>query len=289
MAEKPQAKVAEYKKKAVADFARLMAEYPIIAIVNMENLPAPALQKMRAKLRSTVEMKMTKRRLINLAIATAKGHKKGIEQIAPYLKGMPALLFTKENPFKLAKTIFKSKSPAPAKPGQIAPKDIWIKAGATPFAPGPVISELGAIGLKTGVEAGKVAIKEDKVVTKEGEAIKPNVAAMLTRLGIMPMEIGLDLIAVFENGTIFPKSVLQIDEAQFISSISTAAQEAMNLAVDISYPAKETIELLLAKAFQESKSVALEGNIMADAVVCELLAKAESQMNAVKEQVGELK
>ncbi|MBI2112759.1 50S ribosomal protein L10, partial [Candidatus Woesearchaeota archaeon] len=33
----------------------------------------------------------------------------------------------------------KNKSNAPAKPGQVAPKDITVKAGATSFAPGPII------------------------------------------------------------------------------------------------------------------------------------------------------
>ena len=43
----------------------------------------------------------------------------------------------------------KSKSNAPAKPGQTAPSDLVLPAGETPFTPGPMIGELGQLGIKT--------------------------------------------------------------------------------------------------------------------------------------------
>src|SRR3989338_7572021 len=127
-----QAHVAEYKKEIVNELVNLMTEYPIIGVVNMENLPAPQLQKMRAQLRGNFYITMTKRRLMKLAIEQAKSSRKGIEQLENHLGGMPALIFTKENPFKLSKTLQKNKSPAPAKAGQTAPRDIVVNKGATP-------------------------------------------------------------------------------------------------------------------------------------------------------------
>jgi len=280
-----EAKVSKYKKKIVDDFVKLIKEYPIIAAVNLEMMPAPQLQVMRGKLRGQVIMLMSKRRLMKIAIEQAKAEKKGIEKLEPYLKGMPALLFTKDNPFKLNKILVQNKSKAPAKAGQTAPNDIVVPAGPTPFAPGPIIGELGMIGIKTGVEGGKVAIKEDTVVVKEGEVIKPKVAEILTRLGIEPMEIGLDLTAAYEKGIIYTKDVLTIDEKAFMEQLNTAATEAFNLAVESGYFTKDTIELLVPKAFNEAKALALEANIMADVVAEELMAKAEMQAKALKEEI----
>ena len=101
----------------------------------------------------------------------AKEKKPGIEKLKDHLNGMPSLMFTKENPFRLAANLMKSKSKAPAKAGQVAPSDIVVEAGPTGFAPGPVIGELGQLGIKTSVENGKVAIKENKVLVKKGEKI----------------------------------------------------------------------------------------------------------------------
>ncbi len=280
------AHVAQYKKDVVKEFVKLIKEYPIIGAVNMEGMPTPQLQNMRASLRDICVIKMSKRRLLKLAIEQAKKEKQGVEELEQYLRGMPALLFTKENPFKLFKTLQKSKSPAPAKAGQTAPNDIVVPAGPTSFAPGPVIGELGALGIKTGVENGKIAIKEDATVCKEGEKISGPLAGMLTRLGIEPMEIGLDLIAVYENGTIYKKDVLSIDEEEFLNKINNAARWAFNLSVEAAYPTKDNATLFITKSFQEAKALALEANILADMVVEEVLGKAERQMLSLKDTAG---
>jgi len=277
------AHVAQYKKDRVTEFVDLINQYPIIGTVNMKGMPASSIQKMRGQLRKEVVIKMTKKRLIKKAFEQVKDSKKGIEKLEEYLHGMPALLFTKENPFKLYSTLQKSKSPAPAKAGQIAPKDIIVPAGPTPFAPGPIISELGSIGIKAGVEGGKVTVKEDCVVAKEGEEISAKAAEILTRLGIEPMEIGLDLTAVYEEGNIFDKKVLHIDEAEFMQKIHDACSWALNLSVEAAYLTKDNIELLITKTFKDSKGLALETNFMADAVAEELVMKAERQMLALKD------
>lgn len=283
---KVKAHVAQYKKTLVDDIAKLIVEYPIIAAVNMENMPAPQLQKMRALLREKVVLRMAKRRLIKIAIDSVKDKKKGIELIVPHLGGMPALIFTKENPFSLYKTISKNKSPAPAKPGQIAPKDIIVKAGPTSFAPGPIIGELSAIGIKTGVEGGKLAIKTDAVVVKEKEVIKPNVAAMLLRLGIEPMEIGLDIVAVYEDGAIYGKDILSVDEEKIIAMVIEANQWAFNLAIEAGVMNKDTAEFMVQKAYKQSKAVAMEANILAEGLVGDVLAKAEQQMLSLKKELN---
>jgi len=272
------AHVAEYKKEIVKKIVGLIKSYPIIGIVNMENLPAPQLQRLRGQLRGKVELFMAKRRLISLAIDNTKDLKPGIENLKQYLSGMPAVICTNDNPFMLFKVLKKSKSTAPAKPGQKAPADIVVKAGPTSFAPGPIIGELGALGIKTGVENGKVAIKEDAVVCKEGQPISAPLAAMLTRLGIEPMEVGLDLKAVYENGTIFTKDILDIDEEEFLRSISEATKYAMNLSVEIGYTTRDNIELILTKLHNEAKTVALEAAIITDITRDDLLAKAHSEM-----------
>lgn len=271
------------KQKIVQEFKDLFKKYSIVAALDMELLPTRQLQKMRTTLRkNNCVIKMTKRRVMKIAIDGIKNDVKGVEAIIPHLKGMPALLFTNENPFRLYKMIEKSKSNAPAKAGQKAPKDIVVKSGVTSFAPGPIIGELGQVGIKAGIENGKVAIKTDSVVVKEGDVIKANVASILLRLGIEPMEIGLTITAVLEKGLIYGKDVLAIDETQFMNNIMLAGSSAMNLAVEISYPCKDTIEILLQNSFRDSKAVALEANFMADAVVGDLLAKAEAQASSLK-------
>ena len=279
MAEK--ARVAEYKKERVKELEALLQKYPIIGIVNMESLPAGSLGKLKKGLRGKAVLFMTKRRLMNIAIENVKGKVPKIENIKEQLKGMPALLFTEENPFSLYKFLKKSKSPAPAREGQEAPRDITVQKGPTPFSPGPVISEFAALGIKAGVEGGKVAVKSDTVVIRQGEKFKANLASMLARLGIMPMEIGLNVVSVWEKGVLYDRNVLDIDDKQFMSNLMTAASESLNLSVEAVFVTVDNRDLLLGKAFKDSKAVAKEAKFLADAVAEEIVEDAHREALSV--------
>lgn len=280
------AHVAEYKKKDVAEIAKLLAEYPVIAVVNVESIPASQFQRVRGQIRESVLMRMSKKNLISLAIDKVKDSKPGLEQLKDHLKGMPALMFTKENPFRLSAKLMKSKSKAPARAGQLAPMDIIIEAGPTPFAPGPIIGELGQLGIKTMVEGGKIAVREKKVLVKKGEPVSEKAASLLLRLGIQPMEIGLMPEVAFDNGLLFKREVLEIDPADYIKKIAAAHSQAINLAVEVKYPAKEVVELLITKAFTEAKAVGIEFKIIDKDIVDSLMAIADREAMSVKEAAG---
>ena len=276
--------VSDFKKKVVAEFVKLFKEYPIIGAVDMETLPAKQLQIIKAKLRDRCVILMTKRRLMVKAIEQAKVE--GLDKLIPHLKGMPALLFSKENPFTLFKIIKQNKSKAPAKAGQTAPHDIKIPAGPTPFAPGPVIGELGALGIKSKVEAGKIKIIEDAIVCKEGEKISEQLAGMLIRLSIFPMEVGLGLVAVFEKGEILDKSVLDIDEEQFDKDLTGAILHALNLSVEAGYITKDNIEVMITKAVSDARGVAKECGVITDDLIDEFLAQGTREAGALVSEFG---
>ena len=277
---KPKPHISTEKKEQLATALDIINKNPIIGIVNMESLPAQQLQTMKRQLRGKVRLFMTKKRLIKLALQQAKG-KDGLDKLDHYMRGMPALLGTTENPFSLYKTIKKNKSAAPAKAGQTATKDIIIKAGPTPFAPGPIIGELGQFGIKAGIEAGKVAVKEDRIVCKEGEIISAALAGILQRLNINPMEIGLDVLAVYEHGTVYSRSVLDIDEEKFLNDIATAGAHAVALALETGIPTADTTLMLIQKAARESKALAREASILTSETVADVLAKAQAQAQAL--------
>lgn len=269
------------KKKLVKKVEELLKNSPVVGIVNMHALPTAQLQRMREKLRGSVDLFLTKKRLIRFALENIKTEKKGIEELEEYLKGIPALLLSKDNPFKLYSILQKNKSKAAAKPGQIAPNDITIPAGMTQFTPGPIISELGAFGLKTKVTDGKIEITDDATVLKEGEEISPEMAGLLSKMGIEPMEIGLDLVAVYEKGQIYTKDVLAIDEEEYFNNFTQAQRWAFNLAVEAGIMTTETTELMIQKASREVKALALEANILTDETKEEILAKANAHGEAV--------
>ena len=271
-----EAHVSQKKKDVVSEFAHLIDEYPVIGVVNMKNLPTKQLQTMRSKLRDKeTVLIMTKKRLMKIAFSKSK--KQHITDLEKHFEGMPALIFTSENPFKLYSELQKTKSRAPAKPGQTAPNNITVNAGPTSFSPGPIIGQLGKYGIKTGVEGGKIVIKEDAIVAKKGNVIDADLAEILTRLGIEPMEIGLNLTAVYEDGTISTSDVLHIDEDEYRNKICTAYNDSLNLTVYVTYPTDENISILLSKAHSESFALALSQEILTDETTLQIIQKAQSE------------
>jgi large subunit ribosomal protein L10 len=180
-----------------------------------------------------------------------------------------------------------TKTPSPIKAGAIAPADIIVQKGPTSFPPGPILGEFQSAGIPASIEAGKVAIKETKVVCKAGEAVPQKLATMLSKLEIYPLIIGLNMRAAYDEGTIYGPELLAIDESKYLSDIIRAAQNAFNLSVNTAYPTSVTIGTLLAKAHAEAKNLGVNAVILEPGVMDALLAKAHVQMTSVASKAAD--
>ncbi len=270
--------VADWKKEKVAELEELTNNNEIIGIVNLADIPAPQLQTMRRTLGDKAILKMSRKNFIKIALANSN---KEVEGLADYLEGQPAMVFTEMNPFKLFKILEDSKTEAPAKAGAIAPADIVVPAGDTSFPPGPILGELQQAGIPAKIDKGSIVVQEDATVVKEGEPVPKNVADILTKLEIYPMEVGMDLLAVCEGDTIYTADVLKIDEEETLQTIATAYQNAINLSVNAGIVNSESAPILIQKAATEAMNLAINANILTSETTDKILSKAYAQMLAV--------
>ncbi len=280
------AKAAQYKKEQVAAFTELMKEYPVVGLVNVANLPSRQFQILRKKLRKDVLLVMGKTQFIKMAIDNVKGSKADFIKLSDSIEGMPALLFTKQSPFKVSALIRASKSKASAKPGQVAPYDLIVPAGPTPFTPGPIISELGAVGLKTGVENGKVTIREASTIVRLGEVISKKASEVLAKFGIEPMQVGLELVAAYEDGIVYGRDVLSIDAEHYMAMLKTAAAEALGLSIEIGYTTKDNIERFIGKAYSTAKNFAINQKIISGVLLEKELGDAFKAAESIAGSAG---
>ncbi len=274
--------VSEKKKRVVSDVGKEIKEYPVIGILDMFKLPASQLDEIRNSLREMAKIKMVKKRLMKRILNNCG--LKGADKLCEYLQGEPAFLFSNTDPFKLAIKLSRSKSPAPAKAGDIAPKDIIIKAGPTSLSAGPVIGELQRLKIPAGVEGEKIFVKQDTVIAKKGDVISSNVAGMLSKLGIKPMEIGLNLIAALEDGIIYEKDVLFTDPDEYLGQLRQACSDAFNLSVHIGYVTKENVSALLSKGYRQACVLADEAGIITKDNAPKQLARGAAHAKALKDK-----
>ena len=252
--------VSEAKKQELVRVTKLLKESKNIGILDLTNLPSAQFQKIKSKLKDKLQVTVTKKSIIKLALEKIKTEKKDIELLEKDLENcIPALLVTSEDSFKIAKYLAKNKSNMAAKPGQIAPKDLVIPEGPTSFTPGPIIGELGQAGIVASVEGGKIVIKKETTIAKKGDILTNKQTSVLDKFGIEPIEIGLNLIAIYQDGQIFRADVLSIREEEYLENLQNSFREALNLAVFIAYPTQETTEILIQKA--EREALALESQV----------------------------
>lgn len=273
--------VKQEKLQKVEDLANLIGKYPIIGIVNMHKTPSKAIQTIKGKLEDKALIKVAKKTIILFALD--KLDKKDLKE---KVGNQPALILTEMNPFKLYNFLQRNKSPASAKPGDVPEENIEVKAGPTDLMPGPAISTLTKVKIPAKVEAGKIAIMKDKVVCKTGEEVSEDMASALQLLKLEPMQIGLNVAAIYDNGVIYTGDQLYFDLEGFLDNVSIASTQAVSLAINSGYPTKETIEILLNQAYQHAKALESETK---PKDVKEELVEAKEQAEKLKEKVEEPK
>jgi len=267
--------IPQWKKDEVETIKKMLTTYSSTGIVGVQGIPSSQLQIMRKNLRGMADIKMCRNSLIFRALAESADN---IKKMDKYVDSQTALLFTNENPFKLYKILEKGKTLAPIKPGGVAPKDIIVQKDPTSFPPGPIVGELQGVGIPAGIESGKVVIRETKTVARTGDVVDAKLASILARLDIRPVELGLELRAVYEKGMVYESKLLSVDETKYLSDLTLAVQRAFNLSINSAYPAKATISTLLTKAASQSRNLAINAEIIMPDIIDVLLAKGNAQM-----------
>ena len=273
IAEEPQYNL-EDKQDTVAEFADLIDDHSVIAAVNIQGLPAKQLSEMRADLRGKAQLKVGKKTLMRRAFDEAD--RDNLVDLAEHFVGMPALLFTEENPFKLFQRLKETKTSAPIKAGQTAPNQIVIPEGPTDFAPGPIIGELSNFGVNAGIEGGKVVVEDDAIVAETGDVVDDDLAGILNRLEIHPMEIGLNITATYQDGSILTSDTLDIDPEAYKADIQAAAVESLRLAVGTSFPTEESITTLIKNAQLEALKLAKSQDIINEDTIQDMVQEANA-------------
>src|SRR3989454_5362090 len=202
------AHVAPYKKQLVEALAMRCAQARVVGIANIHGIPAPQFQAIRKKLSGRATITVAKNNLLRLALQQASEKKPELVKLGDTIEGQTAVVTADINPFRLFKELEATKTRAPARGGELAPEDLWARAGETPFKPGPGVGELQKAGIPAALERGKVMIRQDKLMVKAGQRIPREVAQQLARLEIFPLVVGLDLRGAYEAGTVFRREAL---------------------------------------------------------------------------------
>jgi len=232
---------------------KLIKEYKVIGIGSLKNYPAALLHKLKKNL-VDVTLKVTSKNVLKKVLEAQK-HIDLVKELPDH----PILILSNKNAFEIYSSIKKNKSKSKAKVGMIAPIDIIIPECDTGLPPGPALSDLKKVGLKAQVKGPTIHIMEDAVVTKKGGVVSSDVVSTLSKLGIKPIELMLDVLSIKEDGLIYKKDVLSVDLDEIQSQIIIGIRSGIALGVEAGYATSMTIEPMIMMA--ELKAKALDGAV----------------------------
>ncbi|PIT85517.1 50S ribosomal protein L10 [Candidatus Micrarchaeota archaeon CG10_big_fil_rev_8_21_14_0_10_59_7] len=244
------------KKEKIESVARIkkdLARHKTVAIATIASLPAKHYLSIKKQTRKEVTIEFARQTLLKRALEeSGRAELKPLE--AKFRNGA-VIIVSDLDAFKLYALFKRSKSRTFAKPGAIAPSDIIVPAGETSLAPGPVLTELKQAKIDARISRTKVTIAKDALVAKKGEPISEPVAKILMKLGIEPFEIGIGIISVYDNGTVYDGAALDIDEEGFRQGIMECHRSALNLCVFAEIWNETSAPLIVQKAAREANAI----------------------------------
>ena len=283
----PSQQVLQEKISKVEEIIKLIMQYKVIGIANLQKVRAAQLQEFKKNLADKVYMRVIKNTLMKISIENCK-EKTELKKLEEYLAGSNVYLFTDLNPFRLALLLERGKVRTTAKSGDIAAFDVIVPAGNTGQSPGPIISQLNAVGLPTRIEAGSVWINKDTLVVRKGETISERLASVLSKLGIKPVEAGLAMKVAYDDGLIITQEQLRIDINETKQSIEKAHADVFTLSLSIAYPTPENMEMLVKIAHKEAYTLALNAAMPSKETIADLIRKAHMEMLSLSSRLPTL-
>jgi len=245
-------KKEEYFQKLKA----YLEEYPSIFIVNVDNVGSNQMHQIRKALRGDAKILMGKNTMVRRAIRILQAENPNYEKLMPSVRGNIGFVFTRSDLKTIRDKILANRVKAPAKAGALAPIDVWVPAGNTGMEPGKT-SFFQALGVPTKIARGTIEIINDVHLIKVGLRVGASEAALLNMLNISPFTYGLTVVQVYDNGTVFHPSVLDIEEDTLISQFVAGIKNIAAISLQIGYPTIASVPHSIINSYKNLLAVSI--------------------------------
>jgi large subunit ribosomal protein LP0 len=224
-----------WKTNYFTKIVQLLDEYPKCFLVEADNVGSKQMQQIRIALRGHAVVLMGKNTMMRKAIRGHLQNNPQLELLLPHIKGNIGFVFTKDDLVSIRDMVLGNKVKAPAKAGALAPLNVQIPAQNTGLGPEKT-SFFQALNIPTKITKGTIEIINDVDLIKTGDKVGMSESTLLNMLGISPFTYGLVVKKVYESGSIFDPTILDITDDDLKKSIMTAVRNVASISLSIGYP-----------------------------------------------------
>jgi len=249
-----------WKANYFTKLEQLFETYTKLFIVQADNVGSKQMQQTRIALRGKAEVLMGKNTMMRKAIRGQLGKIPALEKIMPQIVGNIGFVFTSEDLTEIRDIILSNKKEAPAKAGAIAPLDVHVPPGNTGMGPEKT-SFFQALAIPTKITKGTIEILSEVYLIKIDEKVGASEAALLQMLNIRPFHYGLQINAVYDNGSVFSPSVLDITDDDIVKLFCSGIANIAAVSLAVGYPTAASVPHSIINGFKNVASVCLEADI----------------------------
>jgi large subunit ribosomal protein LP0 len=255
----------------------LIAKFPSIFVVNVDNVGSNQMHQIRVALRGKGTVVMGKNTMVRRALRSILSEYPQFERLLPHVRGNIGFVFTSGDLKDIRDLIVANNGAAPARAGACAPRDVTVPAGNTGMEPGKT-SFFQALGIPTKIARGTIEIVSDVRVVIAGTRVGPSEAALLNMLNISPFTYGMTVVQIFDSGNAFTPDVLDVTDTELIDRFLSGVQTIAAISLALSYPTIVSVTHSLVNAYKNliAVSVSTDYTFEGSEKVKEYLANPEA-------------
>jgi len=242
---------ADYFKKV----QRLMNQYEKVFICDADNVTSKQFQAIREGMRGRGDVLMGKNTMMKRAIKDMIAEKPEVERLIPLIKQNVGFVLTNGDLKEIRDLILTYKVPAGARSGAIAPVDVTVQPMNTGMGPEKT-SFFQALAIPTKISRGAIEITSPVKLVTEGEKVSESAAMLLNMLKISPFTYGLDILSVYDSGSVFDPAILDITEDDIRQRFMSGVQNVAAVSLAIGYPTVASVPHSIANSFKNLMAIA---------------------------------
>merc|ERR1712134_16521 len=213
------------------------------------------MQKIRIALRGHGEVLMGKNTMMRKAIRGHLENNPALEKLLPHIKGNVGFVFTKGDLTEIRQIIMDNKVAAPAKAGALAPDVVKVPPQNTGLGPEKT-SFFQALNIPTKISKGTIEILNEVKLLSPGDRVGASEATLLNMLNVSPFTYGLILEQVYDSGTVFEPSILDITDDDLRKRFMEGVVNLACVSLAIGYPTVASAPHSIANGFKNLLAVA---------------------------------
>jgi large subunit ribosomal protein LP0 len=249
-----------WKASYFVKLIELIEDYPKCFVVGVDNVGSKQMQQIRIALRGHAVVLMGKNTMMRKAIRSHLENNPALEKLLPHIKGNVGFVFAKGDLNDVRKIIMDNRVGAPAKAGAIAPLSVTVTARNTGLGPEKT-SFFQALAIPTKITKGTIEILSDVQLIKEGDKVGASEATLLTMLNITPFSYGLVIEQVYDSGTIFHPSILDMSDDDIRAKFMVGVTNIACISLAVGYPTVASAPHSIINGFKNLLAIAAATDI----------------------------